>query len=364
MRLTIGHETSEEESLEVSKFLDTLTTGTVHQSWYWPRLNPPSRRQSYLYFKTERDEGELLSAGLVRQAHIAGGYNFAVVKRGPATRRVSDLKTLLPVLESALHSRGALSLTVNPYWLGDDAEEAVTVLKDLGYSEIDRQLQNMPTATAIIGLEGTKEDLMASFNASCRTKIRASPKKGIQIYPVDSKKEAKVLTECLLDMVAVTQMDIDSQHDFVRHYEFLSEHPDRGCVLVASLNGEPFGGMVNFREGTRGILHILATRRSLKTNVPRSNLIVFESMLRMKELGCTEYDMIGYSDDRYETEASVDTRSRFKASFRPDVRYVTPQMVKPLRPLSYMLVNRARDAYRKSKSYKRLKQLLHGEKNP
>ena len=118
----------------------------------WPDLARASRLQSFCHFLCEDEDGEVVSAGLVRITRIMPGRCFAAIRRGPATRRPEDLPAVLALLEARLRGLGAIVLAVGPSWSGKEAAEVTGSLERAGYRRVPAIEQTLPTATAIIDL--------------------------------------------------------------------------------------------------------------------------------------------------------------------------------------------------------------------
>jgi hypothetical protein len=332
----------------------------ISQHPVWRDLAPGSRLQSYRRFLCVDDGGEVVSGGLVRLTRFFPGRFAAAIRRGPMTRAPEDLVVVLPALEAALRKVGVSVLSVNPYWQEEEAARAETILAGLGYRSVPPGTQTLPTKTALVDLRGTPEEILARFSQRRRRDLRVDrDDRRIVVRPVESPEIAAGLTDIMKRMAAATGMEIDNQHDFVRHQACLSARPYLGAIHAAYLEGRLIGGSVSYREGARCYSLLMATLPDMKGSA-RSTELYWADMVRAAEAGCREYDMAGYPDPEHgRKDRTAVGRSEFKDSFRPRIVSLVPIMEKALRPLEHSVFSYARAAYRGSPLRRRAKAFLH-----
>lgn len=329
-----------------SDFASNCAAQSIHQSTVWPRLNPAIKRQQYLYF-TVRDGDATVSAGVLRLTHVAFGMSVAAIQRGPVTARPEDLPAVLEALSATLRARRVISLTVNPHWTGDAGARIPGLLARQGFAPVSRGLQNFPTATALIDCKASQDDMMAQMTQTGRRHLRKSVKAGVTCRAMATRQEAELANQIMVEMSQETGLVLDSQHDFTGHFDYLSESPDRGTILVTEVGGRVFGAAVNYLEGARGFNMLLAT--SSKVDVPRAYQLMWESILSCKALGATSFDMVGFPDEAVENDAGMKTRGAFKRGFGPQIVKLPPVMSKPLRPVLHRVITHLRTLRRARK---------------
>ncbi len=334
---------------EIFAFQSACPSRTVQQSLVWPDLNRPEPDQEYQYFIAKAGP-KVLSGGLIRLRRVAAGYTVASIVRGPVTARPQDANIVLLSLEAKLREMGVITLTVNPYWSGSEKELSVGAMHDAGYRRVNRILQYFPTATALIDTTKSPGDLLNSMTEDGRRYLQKAKQQGVSCRPMARYEEALRANEIMVRMAEETGLSLDSQYNFVAHYEYLKSSPSAGTILVTELNGEIFGAAVNYLEGKRGYSMLLTT--SSEVDVPRSHVLTWESIFSMKELGAEVFDLSGFPDDDFETPDSVRARGAFKAGFSPEIVKLPPSMSKPLRPLLHGAVTKlrgVRQSYKTSK---------------
>ncbi len=334
---------------EIAAFQASTTSGTVQQSLVWPDLNRPEPDQEYQYYIAKMGP-RVMSGGLIRFRRVAAGYTVASIVRGPVTTSPEDARIVLLSLEEKLHELGVITLTVNPYWAGAEKEAAVTALRAAGYQPVNRVLQYFPTATAILDTTKEAEALLNGMTQTGRRHLRKAMNQGVTCRPMASFEEALRANEIMVGMAEETGLSLDSQYNFVAHYEYLKTAPKAGSILVTELDGTIFGAAVNYLEGARGYNMLLTT--SSEVDVPRSYVLMWESILSMKALGATSFDMSGYPDDDVETHESIRARGAFKEGFGPKIVKLPPSMSKPLRPLLHGAVTTLRGVRQNYKTSK------------
>lgn len=302
----------------------------------------------------------IVAAGMLRMNWLRrtrnGGIGLASMRRGPIANSPEILTQLLPVLETRARAVGALGLSLNPSVLGADIEAWLAPLRAQGYTRISADLQNLPTATALIDLQPPEDDILMSFDKHCRNKIRKSARKNMHTRPVASEEEAARLSQIMVDMADSTAMEIDSQHRFEPHYAFLTQNPDCGTLLAVEWDGRLIGGSVNYLEGKIGYNLISATAPDVR-EVPRAHLLMWDVMRDLKSKGATRFDMVGFADPDFEDSAEAVGRYAFKSSFEPEIEHVLPIMSKPLKPAAFFAAQTLRRFYRNSKYKNALKSL-------
>lgn len=335
---------------ELVAFQSGCSSRTVQQSLVWPDLNRPEPDQEYQYYIVKVGP-TVLSAGLIRFRNVAAGYTVASIVRGPVTVKPEDAKQVLLALEEKLHEMGVITLTVNPYWGGQKKDLSVAALQDAGFRRVNRVLQYFPTATAIIDITKSTDAMLDGMTAAGRKHLRRAIKKGVTCRPMASYEEALRANEIMVQMAQETGLSLDSQYNFVAHFEYLKTNPDAGTILVTEYEGEIFGAAVNYLEGKRAYNMLLTT--SSEVDVPRSYVLMWESILAMKALGAESFDMQGFPDDEVETDESIRARGAFKEGFGPEVVKLPPSMSKALRPLLHGAVTKLRGVRQNYKSSKK-----------
>lgn len=332
---------------EIVSFQSGCTSQTMQQSLIWPDLNRPEADQEYQHFIVKQGP-EVLSAGLIRLRRVAAGYTVASIIRGPVTRTPDVAKTVLLALEEKLHDMGVITLTVNPYWTDAARDRSVQSMSAAGYQPVNRVLQYFPTATAVIDLTRSDEEIMGAMTQAARRHLRKAINQGVTCRRMASYEEALRANEIMVGMAEETGLNLDSQYNFVAHFEYLKKNPQKGSIIVTEVENTIFGAAVNYVEGARGFNMLLTT--SSEVEVPRSYVLMWESILSMKALGVTLFDMNGFPDEEIESDASMRTRGAFKEGFGPRIVKLPPSMSKPLRPLLHGAVTKLRDLRRNYKS--------------
>lgn len=332
-------------------------SASIMQSIAWPKIAIPSRMQTYCFFVCSDKSGETVAAGCVRMAHLYRGRFSGSFRRGPCTRTPEDLARVMPALEDALLRRGAISVAVNPHWQDDDATVVEEILTREKYVTAPEDEQSLPSATALIDLKPSEEDLLRSFSQRRRRDLRSPNCGDFQIRPVKTLEEAARLSDIMKEMARRTGMEIDRQHAFTNHFRVLEAHPDLGWINAAFVDGELLGGSVSYREAHRGYALLVATSSGMSGS--RSTSLYWQNILDAKRLGLKELDLVGYPDPRRPASDLNAGRQEFKGSFRPRVVTLPPIMTKVLRPMEVSVYRSLRQLYRKSPWRTHLKDIIH-----
>ncbi len=216
--------------------------------------------------------------------------------------------------------------------------------------------QTLPTATALVDVQKSEEDLLNSLSTRRKRDIRAARADNMVVRPIETVDEAGQITSIMRDMAKRTGMEIDGRHDFRPQFEFLKERPHLGVLSVAILDNQIVGGSACFYEGDRSLLNIVTTISGLKGG--RSTSLYWQAILDAKERGLKWLDLDGYPDPREPSDPSQAGRQEFKDSFKPEILTLPPMMTRTLRPIEALAYRRIRRLYRKSQWKTQIKALL------
>lgn len=337
--------------------VQTWPSASIMQNAVWPKIAAPSQIQSYRYFVCSDKVGDVVSAGWVRLTRLYRGRFSASLKRGPCTRTPEDLARIMPALEDALYRMGAISVAVNPHWQDEDAETCEDVLMRGGYARVPSDEQTLPSATALIDLDGSEDALLGSFSQRRRRDLRSSGGTEVEVRPVASLAESSRLSEIMREMARATGLEIDGQHDFSAHFRVLQAHPGLGTMNAALVDGKIIGGSVSYREAQRSYALLVATSPGMRGG--RSTSLYWQNILDAKRQGSNVLDLVGYPDPRLSGSGEAAGRQEFKDSFRPRIVTLPPIMKKVLRPVEARAYRELRRLYRRSRWKTQIKAIIH-----
>jgi len=274
----------------VSYFLSNSAHGSILQNpkWYLQIANNPSR-----YMVVAALEGDHpVFAALVRKSHIpAMTYFIGSIERGPVFKDVDQAISLWEKFESLLHADGLRALEIHPFWERVEADRLNAYLLQRGYGHAVEKRSHTETVT--IDLNPPEEQIFNSLKGSRRNMIRKALKLGISVETVKTKEKMERFWRMYRDMSRSKGLSYWPLTKFERIRRFSIDHP-RDCVcLIGSLEGEIIGGHIALRhadvvEVTRGGASI-----RLNNGVPKTDLILWESILWAKRQGARVYDFGG-----------------------------------------------------------------------
>ena len=334
---------SPEAESRLTGFLSRGCDYSFMQHWSWPDLVGSTRIQRFRYLWCER-QGEILLSGVLRFTTLFPGRYLAFFPRGPVTRRVSDLEACLQPVMSTLRQSGVCTILLNPRWEGAEAEAVRAVLAEHGFHEVERANQSMYSATGVIALDRSDDEIFAHFKSRCRRDIRASARAGLIVRRVTSEDHARRFAEMYEAFVRLKQLDVAGKPRVMDQYHHIRRHG--GAMQVAELDGQLVGGITALREGARATINIIASM-PLTQNISRSYPMVWETARQAKSEGCRSLDLAGLPD---ENDADEGDRGRllFKMAFNPDCVRLVPLHAAMLRPFSHALLYPMRQAYLRS----------------
>jgi lipid II:glycine glycyltransferase (peptidoglycan interpeptide bridge formation enzyme) len=306
------------------------------QTRAWAENAPRSARHDFLYFLC-RDGEETIGAAVVRRTRLAPGAALATVQRGPIVLDPQRLETVLAQLKSALRASGFSTVVANPRIANDMRHEAAQALARCGFQTLPASSQSLHTATGIIPLYPTEEEIFARLKQRGRRSIRKVETKGVTVreaVEADLAACRKLRAEFHArrpGYEAAGQPDIDAQARLIA--------AEGGAMLVAEADGRLVGCHSFLRQGQRAIWLGMAIEDDPQT--PRSYLLVWEALRHARALGLTHYDLAGLSE-----EGEATGRDQFKQAFAPEREELLPAYVAALRPLRHALFFNLRQLYR------------------
>ena len=331
--------------------IENLPAAHILQSYQWGLVKSKFGWQPHLLQWRNSRNDALTAAALVleRTMPLRGlGLNLGVmyVPRGPLLNWAdSDLSSqVLDDLQSFARQRRAIFLKIDPelplgFGIPGETDEQSnpvgvsikTELNERGWNFSDEQIQFRNTV--LINLDETEEDLLMRMKSKTRYNIRLAERRGVTTR-VGGRKDIPLLYKMYAHTSIRDDFVIRSQ-DYYREVWQTFIDADLAEPLIAEVQGQPVGGVVIFRFGSRSwYMHGMSfdEHREKMFNYQ----LQWEAMVQAKAAGCTIYDMWG-APDKFDKNDAMWGVYKFKDGFGGQVFRTLGAWDFPVRPLLYRL---------------------------
>lgn len=274
---------------------------------------------------------------------LLGRYWYA--PRSPAVTTVESFEEHLCALSEFIRAKTipVFAVTVEPPIVDtDDSQRALQASELLQSSQIVRGEALQPSGiTAVVDINRTDEDLIASFNKKCRNMIRRAERDGVSVVEFSPTPEVFNRMHELMRLVGGGVKDLR-----LRSTEY-TEALWNGLIgsgmarfFGIEQDGEPIVMAVVFVVGNRAYYKDSGSDRS-RVSPGMSNFLHWEIMRTLRDDGAVSYDLFGVAPEWATSDADHPnyTGGRFKLSFADRVTTVGSfDLI--LRPLAYRVWNR------------------------
>ena len=295
----------------------------------WPGIVPPSPLHRYRFLTCRRD-GALVMTAVMRFTRILPGRHLVTLPRGPVVHDPRLLGEGLEAVARVARAAGGISLTVNPRW---PEEETGPVLACRGFRPLPARDQKMHTATGLIDLTPEPEAILASFKQRCRRSIRIGGKSGLilrRLAPADDPRPYEAFWR---GFVRRKGFDTGGVPDLSGQMELADSLG--GAVIVGEYDGECLGLLTSIRHGDRGYF-LAAASSDRHPSIPKTYIILWHSLLTMREMGCRTYDLAGMPEHEPRDEGERN-RMQFKQTFNPRHVRLCTRHIRVLRPVEHAM---------------------------
>lgn len=340
----LSRELTPDEEARFDEFTGEGPHASYMQKTSWVNLAPSQLLRSFLFITCE-ERGSLILAGLARLAGLYRGRYLAKFQRGPVFKDTALLDRALPHVLAALREAGACTAVMNPRWQDGGAEEVEAVFASHGMRKLPERDQSMYTATALVDLEPSEDEIFARFERRCRKDIRRGVKKGVTVRPAATEDEARLVRGRRRELAALRDFEDLGQPDLVDQWRSFQENGD-GSLLLAEAQGQVLAGLAVATEGSRAVARSGGGPPILPA-VPRMHNLIWEAMREFKARGCITFDLAGVLDGKSSDKAG-ERRDFFKMSFNPKIVRLVPMYCAALRPVDHAVFFRAWRWYRRT----------------
>lgn len=274
----------------ICRFLQSAQHGSIFQSPQWC-MHTEENSDRYMIIAALR-QARPVFASLIRKSWVPGTSSyFGSVQRGPVFDEIQLAIDIWHEYEMQLIQSGICAIEIHPYWERSQAHRLRRHLQNKGYVLSTQNISH--TETLILDLSPPEEDLFYSLKSSRRNLIRKAIKIGIRVEPVQNSKEMTEFWQMYRDLCWRKGINYWSYKRFEKIRCFSVEYPDDCICLLGWLNGDLVGGNIILRHSK--IVEVARGGGSTRINnsIPKTDLILWESIRWAKRRGATAYDFGG-----------------------------------------------------------------------
>jgi hypothetical protein len=320
-------------------FVSTSPAGHLYQYPLIDRTQAGARVRTICGW-AERN-GAIGASAVARLRRIGGfGPWSARIDRGPVVEDLTAVAPLLEALGARLLEEGAASIRVNPLRRREDDGGLGDALGALGFAPVPDDDYDV---TLEVDIANDRDALLASFPKGTRYTIRQAIKAGVVADREVGDVEIRALEEIYATMVERKGATPRPPGFFHAIADFLAADPSLGFIQVARYQDQIVASIVVTRYGPRA-LYTFGASKDQDDGIPKTHLLQFEAMVAARSLGCTVYDLGGFSAGVGEEGSRTATQSInfFKSRFTKNAIAFMPCRERVLRPMLHRLVERAR----------------------
>jgi hypothetical protein len=270
---------------EIAYFLDTQDTSHPFQFHQW------SSRCAYLALLRQRGNiCWVAHCGVTYPASRALPFiRTLTVNHGPVCDDLAVMEAGLVRLLAECRRRSFACIDIAPEWEGAFAEKALSLVGGNGWQAYEGSRLSLR-----LDLRPSPEQLLASFRATTRYKIRRSENAGIEVTTAHDSQTYRDFLRLYTRMAQQKQFPAADSDFLLSVFDWLAAERERGALFVAR-EGKSFrGGILAIRSPLRCWYILGATEKDGKFSA--GHLLQWRAIQWAKQQGCIEYDFCGYRE--------------------------------------------------------------------
>ena len=358
--MQLGEKPYSEDDAEWDAFVASHPNGSFLQTTQWARLK--SRFNWTTYRVWVRQEGKLVAGAqiLFRSAALRL-VKMGYIPHGPVVDWGNDelVRVLFGQIDRAIYQHRAGLVKIEPFlWQHDISATSISS----GGASVDAETWHslctdhelvcetdtiQPPRTMLIDINGSADDIMASFRSKTRYNIRLAARKEVAVREATAD-DLPAFNALMRVTGARNDFGVHSPDYYQACYELFAEHGD-AAILLAEYNGKPLAGVLLIKCGKQCVYLAGGSSNEERNRMP-SYAVQWAAIEWAKKHGCTYYDMWGLPDEDAETlEAQFKERSddlwgvyRFKRGFNGQVARTVGSADKVYNKLVYRMYKRRR----------------------
>lgn len=261
---------------------------------------------------------------LIKNIPLIG--SFIKIQRGSANTSLVDI-------DNYAKRNKALLVVIEPNIKTEDARYKSFELELTNYGYNNLNIFLSPTKTTYIDLNQKEEDILASFDQDIRKGLRKNTHKNITFKIV---KDIEEIYSVLHEAGHKQNIFIQTLDDWKNKWGLFG---DQIQVILAYLDGTLLGGnMFTIKPPVAYGLFLPTTELGKENKIAAT--LIWEAVKLTKESGCTQFDLNGLYDDRYNLPKRWQGLTAFKRKFNGrEVEFMHPKVKvysKYFKPLGWL----------------------------
>ena len=288
------------------------TGGTLWQSVAWQSFQRGIGRETAVYCAKER--GQIVASALITIDRTVLGYSHWDCPRGPVSKRGYEhaRSALLSQIISDATASKAVAVTYSP-------------LQPVEYPASHVSLRHeQPQASVIIDLAKADDVLLADMHPKCRYNIKKKKKKGVQVHESDD-------INAFYRLLAMTATRDGFRIHSKAFYQCFLDTLPQSVLLLALHEGRVIAGLIGVAWNQQFTYCYGASDYAYRA-LMAPFLLQWKAMQRARELGDTQYDLLGIDPPDGPPSAWAGVTS-FKRKFGGSIQLFPPEREVTLRPI-------------------------------
>lgn len=190
--------------------------------------------------------------------------------------------------------------------------------------------------TALIDLNLSQDDILASMKPKGRYNIKLASKKWVEVSLVE--KTSENIKEFYDLMEETTTRDWFSWNTLSYYESFLNLLPQSKLFLAYYDEKVIAGGIFVFEKDVAIYYYWASTWDSSYRNLMAPYLLQWEAIKYAKEIGCSIYDFLWVSTP-WDTNSTLAWVTKFKKKLTKDIRWVSDSYIFVNKKLKYLLIS-------------------------
>lgn len=338
--MTVHVITDTDELSSYDQWLRSHPHASLWQSLEWKMYREALGNEVRIY--VAEDGGDIVASALVVIDRTTFGFSTWEIPRGPL------LKVESGVVESGKCLMGRII---------DDAKNnrCISLYSSPPLSTFHFPLSTSsrrhihPTATRIVDLTKSKEEILAQMKPKGRYNIRVAEKSGVRVELSNDIDAYFELTKETSKRDRFTGLPKEHYRTFLKDL--------RGSLLLLAYNGNrnrindpipnsmPIAGLLGVINNNRGTYYYGASSYAHRASMAPYAL-QWEAMQICKQVGCTEYDLLGIAPPDANTNHPWQGITGFKEKFGGELVTFPEEMQVVMRPVAMKLLEWKRFIWR------------------
>ena len=311
--MSVRQLTSTDEQKKYDTWIKAHPQGNLWQSLERKAYLDSLEKETRLYI--DEEDGSIVASALVKIDRTSFGLSTWDIGRGP----LGDAASLLDAIVRDAQADRCLAVYFSPLKIIDTPSQ--TSSRHIHCS-----------ATRMIDLTQTEEEILAQMKQKGRYNIRVAEKHGVTVENSDD-------VDAFYQLISQTGQRDDFTILPQKQYQAFLDHLTDAFLLIArSSDGVPAAGLMGVRWNGTGIYYYGASSYEHRA-LMAPYLLQWEAIQHCKQAGCSRYDLLGIAPLEAPSDHPWQGISSFKEKFGGEVIDYPDEQQIVLRPVVKWLLS-------------------------